>query len=247
MEPTFDGALPEIVRRYLEQAWADPASTVRTVRLRQQGRLRTSVRSRRWMAFSAEEQIEPLAQSFLWDAQVQLAGPLHLRVLDRLAEGRGSGEVRLLSALRLASSPSCAEMDSGALHRLLAESVWCPTGLRPSGRLQWLPRDRRSATARLRSERAEVELDFHFNDAAEVVRVYTPGRWGRFGSAFERRGWEGRFFDHDSIGEALIPRRGEAGWYDGESWQAVWEGRLTACDFQPIALPASASPAASSA
>jgi hypothetical protein len=231
-----DGALPEIVRRYLEQAFADPASTLRAVRLRQEGRLRTSGRSRRWMSFSAEERIEPLARSFAWDAQVQLAGPIHLRVLDRLAQGRGSGEVRLMSLLRLASSPSCAEMDSGALHRLLAESVWCPTGLRPGERLQWRPRERLVATARLRGERAEVELDFHFNEAAEVVRVHTPGRWGRFGSRFERRAWEGRFFDYDRIDGVLIPRRGEVGWYDDEGLNMVWEGRVTEFEAQPIAL-----------
>ena len=241
-----DAALPEIVRRYLERSFPSEQA-IRAVRLRQQGRLRASVRSRRWMGFTAEELIEPLAQSFTWDAKVRLAGPLHLRVLDRLAEGRGSSEARLLSTLRVASSASCPEMDSGALHRLLAESVWCPTGLRPSERLRWLARDRLSATARLRSDRAEVELDFHFNEAAEVVRVHAAGRWGRFGSAFERRPWEGRFSDYDLVGGALIPRRGEVGWYEDGEPQIVWEGRLTQWEIQPIALAALASPPASSA
>ena len=247
MAEGLDDALPEIVRRYLDRAFADPASTLRTVRLRQEGRLRTDARSRRWMAFTAEEQIEPLAQSFAWDARVRLAGPLHLRVQDRLVAGRGSGEVSLMSFLRLGSSRSCAEMDSGALHRLLAESVWCPTGLRPGERLQWLPRDRLVATARLRSDAAEVELDFHFNEAAEVARVHASGRWGRFGGKFEQRAWEGRFFDYERVGGVLIPRRGEVGWYDGEGLKPVWEGRVTGFEAQPIALAALASPSASSA
>lgn len=247
MPEGIEGGVPEIVRRYLDRAFPHPSSTLGAVRLRQEGRLRTDGGSRRWLAFTAEETIEPRAQSFAWDARVRLAGPLHLQVRDRLVAGRGSGEVRLMSVLRVASSVPCAEMDAGALHRLLAESVWCPTGLRPGERLQWRSRDRLVATARMRSERAEVELDFHFNDAAEVVRVHASARWGRFGSRFERRAWEGRFLDYERIDGVLIPRRGEVGWYDDDGLKMVWEGRVTAFEAQPIALAALAKPSASSA
>jgi hypothetical protein len=99
----------------------------------------------------------------------------------------------------------------------------------------------------MRSDHAEVELDFHFNDAAEVIRVHASSRWGRFGSRFERRAWEGRFFDYERLGGILVPRHGEVGWYDDDGLKTVWEAQVTELEAQPIALAALASPSANRA
>lgn len=220
---------PAIVLRYLQTVL--PPTAPLSCTLEQTGRLRTKGESKRWMTFTAKERISCSDLSFVWDAKVKVAGPLHLQVLDCFAKGRGKGDVLLQSKWGIVSSRTSKQMDAGALHRLLAESVWCPALLVPSRRLTWRSRDALSATATLRSPGVEVELDFHFNDAAEVVRVYSPGRWGRFGSGFVKSPWEGHFSDYQDVEGVRIPRRGHVGWYGEAGWKCVWQGEVTKATF----------------
>jgi uncharacterized protein DUF6920 len=50
---------------------------------------------------------------------------LHVRVRDSLVEGRRSGQVSQLSAFTVSEDAETPEMNSGSLHRYLAEAVWC--------------------------------------------------------------------------------------------------------------------------
>ena len=56
---------------------------------------------------------------------------LHLRVTDSLLGGVGAGNVSLMSAIKVGSDAGNPELNSGALYRYLAESVWHPTTLLP--------------------------------------------------------------------------------------------------------------------
>ena len=68
----------------------------------------------------------------MWNARVEVAPLLHVRVCDALVEGRGSGHVSLLSAFTVSSDSGTPEMNAGSLHRYLAEAVWYPVALLPS-------------------------------------------------------------------------------------------------------------------
>ena len=124
-------ALPAPVSRYLR--WALGAGQrIQDVRIRQIGTLRTEIRSDRWMPFEAEHLVVPPATGFMWNARVQVAPLLHVRVCDTLIEGRGAGQVSLLSVFTVSADAGTPEMNSGSLHRYLAEAVWYPTALLPS-------------------------------------------------------------------------------------------------------------------
>lgn len=129
-------SLPPPVQRYLHMALLDGCKTIGLAHLRQEGRLRTNAKSERWMTFTAEQMIAPTATGFICDARVGAALGIHIQVLDSLVDGRGAGQVSLCSAIRIASDGGTPEMNSGALHRFLAEAVWSPTALLPSERLR---------------------------------------------------------------------------------------------------------------
>ena len=74
---------------------------------------------------------------------------LYVRVLDGYAAGVGSGRVSLLSVLPIASDSNRLELNSGALHRYLAEAVWYPTALLPRAGVHWQSIDEMTATATL--------------------------------------------------------------------------------------------------
>jgi hypothetical protein len=73
----------------------------------------------------------------VWNARVQVAPLVHVCVRDALIEGKGSGQVSLLSAFTMNAAADTPEMNSGSLHRYLAEAVWYPTALLPSSQLMW--------------------------------------------------------------------------------------------------------------
>lgn len=84
--------LPSPVARYLR--WAlDGRHDIGSVRLTQEGSLRTDARSERWMPFTATHVAVPRASGFVWRARVAVASLIHVRVRDALVEGTGSGQI----------------------------------------------------------------------------------------------------------------------------------------------------------
>jgi hypothetical protein len=127
--------LPAPVARYLRLALR-LRKALQEVRIRQTGTLRADATVERWMAFEADHLAVPAATGFLWNARVQVAPLLHVRVRDALIDGIGSGQVSLISAFAVSAATGGLEMNSGSLHRYLAEAVWYPSALLPSSQLQ---------------------------------------------------------------------------------------------------------------
>ena len=224
--------LPPPVSRYLR--WClDDLRPLRLLRIAQRGTLRTDAQSERWMPFTAEQLVAPAAVGFLWDAHVTLNPLVHVRVRDAFMEGRGSGHASLLSAFTVSSDAGTPEMNSGSLHRFLAEAVWYPTALLPGPHLRWSPLDANRAVAELTVHGVSVSLEFRFADTGEVTGIYTPARWGTFPGGYAQRGWEGHFRNYRTLGGIRVPTEAEVGWYDDHAWQPVWQGTIT--EFIPLA------------
>lgn len=218
--------LPPPVSRYLQHVLAGQQHKLRCVRFQQVGSLRTSTKSTRWMNFTASQIIAPMLTEFVWDARVVAAPLLSIRVRDSLLAGCGEGRVSLLSAIPVGRASGNMEMNSGALHRFLAEAVWYPTALLPSEKLRWDAIDERRALATLTEGSISVSLEFRFNERNEVEGIYTPGRWGSFDGGYKQVPWEGKFGQYIQYGGVLVPAKGEVGWYEEGEWQAVWRGEI---------------------
>ena len=100
--------------------------------------------------------------------------------------------------------------------------------------MRWTAIDDHSALATFCDHGTTVALEFRFGTASgEVSAIYSPGRWGRFDSSYRQVAWEGHFRDYRTISGVSVPGHGEAGWYDGGVWHAVWEGRLLSAAYEP--------------
>jgi hypothetical protein len=225
-------ALPAPVARYLRNVLTQGQPRIRVARLRQHGKLRTRLDRERWMAFEATELVVPDAPGFVWDAEVDVAPLVHVRVRDALVDGTGSGKVLLASAVTVASQSGGHEMNASALHRYLAESVWYPTALLPSPMLAWSAVDASSALATLTAGGTSVSLTFRFNDADEIAGVDTPARWGLFDGRLRQLPWEARLSEYRRRGDCLVPMRADVGWHEGDRWEAVWRGRLLEVSYE---------------
>jgi hypothetical protein len=218
-------AVPAPVARYLHFALPTPKD-IQEVRIRQVGALRIAINSKRWMRFKAEHVVIPPAARFVWNARVRIAPLIHVRVRDALIEGKGSSDVRLLSALTISAAADRPELNSGSLHRYLAEAVWYPTALLPSAKLRWAAIDSNRALATLTENGVSVSLEFRFAAAGEVTGIYTPGRWGTFAGGYRQVPWEGRFREYSERDGIVVPTEGDVGWYVDNTWQPVWRGRV---------------------
>lgn len=224
--------LPAPVARYLRYALTDGQPFIRTARLCQSGALRTAPESSRWSPFTARHWVVPPATGFVWDAKVALPLGLHVRVLDSYVEAAGGGRVSFLSAFPMAVAARARELDSGALHRYLAEAVWFPTALSPESGVVWSAIDDRSACATLEHGSTAVSLEFRFNEVGEVTGIYTPRRFGRFGGEYRQAAWEGRFSDYALRSGMRVPSYGEVGWYDAAGvLRTVWTGTLLDAEY----------------
>jgi hypothetical protein len=224
--------LPPPVARYLRLALPSPKH-IQEVHIRQTGTLRTDAASERWMAFDAEHVVVPPATGFVWNARVRVAPLVHVRVRDALVDGRGSGQVSLMSVFPISADAGGIEMNSGSLHRYLAEAVWYPEALLPSPALKWTHIDPTRALATVTSHGVTVSLEFRFAETGEVTGIYTPARWGTFRGGYRQAPWEGHFRDYRERDGVVVPAEGEVGWYIDDEWRAVWKGVVVAYDASP--------------
>jgi hypothetical protein len=218
--------LPDPVEKYFRLVLADGQPCIRLARFTQRGELRINERSDRWSRFTASQVVDAGTPGFVWDARVSVTPLLHVRVRDGYVAGRGSGVVTLLSALTVASESDRPELNSGALHRYLAEAVWYPTALLPSAGVEWSAIDGTRALAKLTDSGVSVSLEFRFNDVGEVTGIYAAERWGRFGDTYELIPWEGRFGNYTRKQGVLVPTTGEVGWHRAGGFWSFWKGQL---------------------
>jgi hypothetical protein len=219
--------LPGPVKNYFRHVLVDGQPLIQSAGMRQSGKLRTGITTGKWLPFTASQYINPAGREFLWDAKVELPLAMHIRVLDGYQSGIGSGQVSFLSAFTIFSDSRRPELNSGALHRFLAEAVWYPTALLPQSGVDWQPISDHSALATITDNTITVSLEFRFNEHDEVTGIYSPGRYRRFDDGYKQVPWEGHFRNYieDQTG-IRVPAYGEVGWcVDGE-WQAVWKGNL---------------------
>jgi len=132
----------------------------------------------------------------------------------------------------VAENADTPEMNSGSLHRYLAEAVWYPTALLPSPKLKWTGVDATRAMATLTDHDVSVALEFRFADTGEVTGIYTPTRWGKFPEGYRHVPWEGHFRDYQNRNGVFVPTQGDVGWYVNDEWRAVWKGTITEFELQ---------------
>ena len=227
--------LPAPVARYLQHVLPEDQPLIRRLYQRQSGQLRTGAQSKRWLEFQAEQVTNPLSVSFEWDARIHIIPLVHLSVRDAYAGGRASSHIKFLSKIPLGGDSGRPELNSGALHRYLAEAAWYPTALLPTDTLRWTAIDDLRAQATLTDAGQSVALEFHFNSAGEISGVYTPGRWEKVRAGYRQTPWEGHFHSYQRKANMLVPSGAEVGWYRAGSWQKVWSGSVLESSYELIA------------
>ncbi len=224
--------LPMPVARYFRHVLTDGQKLIQVLEMQQSGALRTNTTTESWLPFTGSQVVVPSATGFVWNARVEMPLATHVRIIDSYIAGVGSGRASLLSAFAVASEVGAPELNSGALHRYLAEAVWFPTALLPQSGVVWSPIDDHSALATLTDRGTTVALEYRFNELGEVMGIYSAGRYGRFDSGYKQVPWQGHFRDYRVRSGMRVPVYGEVGWYDDGTLQLVWKGNVTSMRYE---------------
>jgi hypothetical protein len=200
-DPDQLSGLPAPVQRYFRHVLKPGQPYLRSVRLRHDGQFKTDLK-KDWMAITGEEYFLANLPGYLWNGTTTW-----FSACDQYIAGRGSLTVRLLGVLPIVhgTGPS---YNQGELLRWLAEAVWFPTSLLPSGRAVWSPIDDSSATLTLTDHGLTVVCRMDFNGQNELVRY----RAQRYSDETHIKTWTGILSDYREIHGLRIPTQGGAAW-----------------------------------
>ena len=224
--------LPKPVEQYFRNVLVDGQKLINLARFQQVGELKVDPKSKNWSQFEASYFVSKSPVAFIWNAKINIAPALHVRVRDSLIGGVGAGNVSLMSAITVDSDEDNPELNSGALYRYLAEAVWHPTALLPQSGVKWEAVDENRAIAHLTKLGISISLEFRFNNLGEITGIYTEDRFGKFGDKYIKYPWEGHFRNYREFNGVKIPTEGEVGWHLPEGWWLFWKGKIINAEFE---------------
>lgn len=215
--------LPEPVGRWLRWSGVVGKKRPATVRLRQSGELRLG--NSGWFPFVAEEYFTIDPPAFIWAARMTMVPGVTVIGRDRLVDGEGSIEMRLLGLVPVARDTG-PEMDRGALLRYLNEIMWFPAaGLSPS--ISWEAVDSESARATITHAGVSASATFRFDRDGRLTDMVAD-RYDR--EAGRVLPWSTPISDYGEFGGVRVPVAGEAVYARGEGDIPYIRLRVTAVE-----------------
>ena len=139
---------------------------------------------------------------YIWKGTMAMATARDMYIADK-----GRLIVTVLGLINVVDGQG-KTFNEGECQRWLAESVWFPTNLLPSERLQWSAID--TNTAKLIFNYKELSIPFlvTFNGTGEISQMETK----RFMDKEHKEIWIGKMNDYKDVHGILIPTSIEAMW-----------------------------------
>jgi hypothetical protein len=123
-EDQLDG-LPEPVQRYLRYTEVVGTPFVRTVQLRQRGRMLLGP-GQLWIPLTAQQWHSVHPPGFVWDATLRLGPVPIVRARDTYRAGSGNMLIKAAAVVTVADATGM-ELDQGEMMRYLNEIMWFPS------------------------------------------------------------------------------------------------------------------------
>ncbi|HET9261840.1 MAG TPA: DUF6544 family protein [Vicinamibacterales bacterium] len=221
--------VPEPAAHYFRTSLRIDRSPPAIVRIEHDGEFRMG---ETWKPFRSTEVIA-IAPGFLWDARIRVAPLVDVYVRDSYIGGIGSMQAAVAALLPVVTQRG-GELNPGALQRYLGEGTWLPALLLPRHGVRWAAIDSTRARASLADGATSVSLEFTFNEAGEVVSVYTPARMREVNGRYEPTPWSARSWNYAERCGMRIPLDAEVAWHLDDLLQPYWRGRITAIECGPV-------------
>jgi len=216
--------LPAAVYDLAIRLGVKPDANPCSVRLTQTGRMKRSLDTQSWMAFTATQTISTRACEFDWLAKAGPFGMISAR--DALEHGEGRLDIMALGIIPIARAKHTPALVRGELMRYLAELAWAPAAILFNKTLRWRHDgpDALAVSAGVGEVASEVVLSL--DSEGRISGGFAPDRPRSATAPFLPTPWRGQFSDYRRRGDMWIPSAGEVGWeIDGEH-VTYWQGRI---------------------
>jgi hypothetical protein len=200
--------LPPPVRLWLGRSGVLGRGRVHTVRLRQQGALRTSPEGA-WLPATAVQYFTVDPPGFVWKVETTMMRVLPITGRDRLADGQGAMLIKAGSTFAVVDA-SDEKIALGGMLRYLGELIWFPSAAlsRP---VAWEPIDRTHARATLRDRGKAVSAEFTFDELGRVLEIRAERYLGG-GPDAKLTPWVARCSAWRVVRGVEVPVRGDVTW-----------------------------------
>lgn len=224
--------LPVPVNRYFHHVLRDGQPIIQSVKLTQEGGFRARPSDNKWSEMKAIQYFSTEKRGFVWDARIQMAPLMAVRIRDSYVNGQGAMKGKLLSVVPVVDEQGKSELSAGALQRYLAEAVWFPTALLPSQGVKWSEIDESRALATLTDSGITVSLEFRFNSEGEIMSVLTPERYREANGKYELTPWAGYYHDYEEKHGMHIPTTAKVEWQLADGNFPYWQARIIEIDYE---------------
>ncbi|MEH7106389.1 DUF6544 family protein [Bacillus sp. JJ1764] len=204
--------LPFAVQNWLRNSNVIGKQPIKTVRLRQEGRMRIK-KDGPWMPTTAEQYFTVDQPGFVWMADVKMLPLVQLSGLDTYKNGMGKMIIKLLSIIPVVNSKG-QEINSGTMMRYLAEMMWFPSAAL-SPYIQWEEVDENTAKATMEYKGISVSGTFYFNEIGEILR-FSGKRYRDVNGKYILSDWGGENKEFTEFSGIRIPSKSVVIWYEEE-------------------------------
>jgi hypothetical protein len=199
--------LPEPVQRYLRYTGIVGKPLVRTVYLRQQGRVRLA--GQWWIPLRAQEWFSAQPPGFVWDATMRVAGIPVGRARDMYQGGQGRMLIKAASLVTVADAGG-EEMDQGSMMRYLSELMWFPSALLEDN-ISFRAIDATSARVTLTDQGKTATATLFFDSAGRLTN-FVARRYAIAGKSRDLRTWSAPVSSYGEFEGLKLPVRVKAVW-----------------------------------
>ena len=217
-EAMLDG-LPEPVQRYLRYTGVVGKPFVRTVHLRQKGKMLLGA-GQPWIPLNAQQWYSVQPPGFVWEGTLHI-GPIPIvRARDMYRRGLGHMLIKAASLFTVADAKG-TEMDQGEMMRHLSEMMWFPSAFLEDN----MSFEAADATS------ARVTLTDHGRTATGTLFFDTEGRLtefvGRRYAGGDLETWSVPITAYGEMEGLNLPVRGKAVWKLAEGDQEYIDVTIT--------------------
>lgn len=217
--------LPASLRDLAQRLGADPVPRFDGITLRQRGEMTLSLRSNRWMPFTAQQHVSTKTCAFSWRARFWPLG--FLTVIDALKEGRGRLDVTAFGLIPLVRAPHSQALTKGELLRYLAELPFAPDAMLHNPFLQWRAIDATHLAVSAGQGSARAEVIFTLNADGRVGEVFAADRPRSVTPPHLPTPWHGNLSDYRWHNDRWLPFAGQIAWVINGQEVPYWRGTLT--------------------
>lgn len=193
--------LPEPVQHYFKHVLKEGQPYISYISLIHTGQFKSGLK-KEWGNIKGEQYFTTEKPGYIWKGQTNM-----FTARDMYISNKGRLTVSLFSAFNILDQKGI-EFDQGELLRWLAESVWFPTNLLPSERLQWLPLNGNTAKLVFNYNGLSLYFLVSFNDMGEITEL----RSQRYINKKKLEIWFCTLADYREVNGVKVPFDTTASW-----------------------------------